>query len=334
MNLSDSILSAIDGELRHQISRLDTEDLQAFHKMLTYHMGWTGEVNVLGAGGKRIRPLLQLLITSACGGDWQSVLPAAAAIELVHNFSLVHDDIEDNSDMRRGRLTTWKKWGIPMAINTGDALFVISDLALMDLLNSISPDIVLRVADILHKSCLELTCGQYLDMEFENRNHLSINEYWVMIEGKTANLIGASCKIGAILGGANSHTTQLLADFGHLLGKAFQAQDDFLGIWGSDVVTGKSNRSDLLSGKKTLPILYGINGGREFHQRWQKGKIEADELPFLADLLIHEGAQEFTQEIIITLTNEAVLILRQCDLHGEAMDALFCLVEGLLGRNS
>src|SRR5215207_6847258 len=127
------LLSHIELELQGQISRLDNPRTKAFHEMLTYHMGWTGEGAGPEATGKRIRPLLLLLCTAACGASWQLALPAAASVELVHNFSLVHDDIQDNSDKRRGRPTTWVKWGMPMAINVGDTLFVMSNQAIMEL---------------------------------------------------------------------------------------------------------------------------------------------------------------------------------------------------------
>src|SRR6266487_468247 len=128
------LLSRIEVELQQQISRLDNPRSKAFHEMLTYHMGWTGEGAGPEATGKRIRPLMLLLCTAACGTDWPSALPAAAAVELVHNFSLVHDDIQDNSDKRRGRSTVWVKCGAPMAITAGDALFVMSSQAIMDLM--------------------------------------------------------------------------------------------------------------------------------------------------------------------------------------------------------
>jgi geranylgeranyl diphosphate synthase type I len=125
-----SLRSEIELELQKQVSRLDVPRTKPFHEMLTYHMGWTGEGAGPEATGKRIRPLMVLLCAAACGADWQSALPAAAAVELVHNFSLVHDDIQDTSDKRRGRTTTWVKWGAPMAINVGDALFVMSNQAM------------------------------------------------------------------------------------------------------------------------------------------------------------------------------------------------------------
>src|SRR5512139_3375822 len=134
-----TLLSQIEIELQRQVSRLDSARTKPFHEMLTYHMGWTGEGAGPEATGKRIRPVMLLLCTAACRSAssgtemWQPALPAAAALELVHNFSLVHDDIQDNSDKRRGRTTVWVKWGMPMGINVGDALFVMSNQAIIDL---------------------------------------------------------------------------------------------------------------------------------------------------------------------------------------------------------
>ncbi len=179
-----ALLSQIELELQRQVSRLDSPRSKAFHEMLSYHMGWTGEGAGPEATGKRIRPLLVLLCTAASGGDWQKALPAAAAVELVHNFSLVHDDIQDNSDRRRGRLTAWVKWGAPMAINAGDALFVISNQAIIDLKKDYPAEVIVRAAEILHNTCLELTRGQFLDMSYEERTDLGVDDYWPMVAEK------------------------------------------------------------------------------------------------------------------------------------------------------
>src|SRR5512135_2877561 len=138
------LLAQIESELQKQVARLDVPRTKPFHEMLTYHMGWTGEGAGPEATGKRIRPVMLLLCAAACGADWQSALPAAAAVELIHNFSLVHDDIQDNSDRRRGRPTAWVKWGAPMAINVGDALFVMSNQAIIDLKEKYPPDVVVK----------------------------------------------------------------------------------------------------------------------------------------------------------------------------------------------
>ncbi|HEX6036190.1 MAG TPA: polyprenyl synthetase family protein, partial [Anaerolineales bacterium] len=214
MNLKP-LLSSIEAELQRQISRLDAPRTKPFHEMLTYHMGWTGEEAGPDATGKRIRPLLVLLSTAACGTDWQSALPAAASVELVHNFSLVHDDIQDNSDKRRGRPTTWVKWGMPMAINVGDALFVMSNQAIVDLKENHPAEIVVRAAEILHNTCLDLTRGQFLDMSYEERNDLVVDDYWPMISGKTAALLSACCHIGALLGRGDETKQDAYRAFGH-----------------------------------------------------------------------------------------------------------------------
>jgi len=174
--LSASMLPTIEDELQRQVSRLDEAHTRLFHEMLTYHMGWTGEGAGPAATGKRIRPLLVLFTVAACEAEWLHAASAAAAVELVHNFSLVHDDIQDNSDKRRGRNTTWKIWGAPMAINVGDALFVMSNQAIMDLRDFYPADTIVKAATVLHDTCLDLTRGQFLDMSYEERNDLKVED--------------------------------------------------------------------------------------------------------------------------------------------------------------
>ena len=327
------LLDSIESELQRQIFRLDTPRTKSFHEMLTYHMGWTGEGAGPEATGKRIRPLLVLLCTAACGADWNSALPAAAAIELVHNFSLVHDDIQDNSDIRRGRPTTWVKWGMPMAINVGDALFVLSNQAIINLKRSHSAEIVVKAAEILHDTCLELTRGQFLDMSYEERNDLAVEDYWPMISGKTAALLSACCHIGALLGGADDAAKDAYRAFGHYLGLAFQVQDDILGIWGDEALTGKSVASDLIEGKNSLPVLAGLGANGKFAERWKQGPLRADEVQELARILANEGGYEAATDASRQMTDLALLSLREADPQGEAGDALFELTDRLLKRS-
>jgi geranylgeranyl diphosphate synthase type I len=333
------LLAALESELGRQISRLDVSRTEPFHEMLTYHMGWTGEGAGPEATGKRIRPLLLLLTCLASSGakgtdeTWQSALPAAAAVELVHNFSLVHDDIQDNSEKRRGRPTTWVKWGMPMAINVGDALFVMSNQAILDIKDHYPPQTVLRAAEILHNTCLELTRGQFLDMSYEERNDLAVGDYWPMISGKTAALLSASCHIGALLGGADEVGQDAYRAFGHYLGLAFQVQDDILGIWGDEVLTGKSAASDLIEGKNSLPILAGLGANGKFASRWKKGPIHVNEVQELARLLASEGGYETAVRAAQQMTDLAVMSLREADPQGEAGEALFDLTDKLLKRD-
>jgi geranylgeranyl diphosphate synthase, type I len=327
------LLSSIESELQKQVSRFDTPRTKPFHEMLTYHMGWTGEGAGPEATGKRIRPLLVLLSTSACGADWQPALPAAAAIELVHNFSLVHDDIQDNSDKRRGRPTTWVKWGMPMAINVGDTLFVMSNQAIIDIKKSYPAETVVKAAEILHNTCLELTRGQFLDMSYEERNDLSVEDYWPMIAGKTAALLSGCCHIGALLGGADEAQQDAYRAFGHYLGLAFQVQDDILGIWGDEALTGKSAASDLIEGKNSLPVLAGLGANGRFAARWKQGPIRASEVQELARVLASEGGYETATDAAKQMTDLALMSLREADPQGEAGDALFELADRLLKRD-
>lgn len=329
-----TFLPPVETELKRQVSRLDESHTRFFHEMVTYHMGWSGAGAGPEAQGKRIRPLLVLLTTASCEADWYPALPAAAAVELIHNFSLVHDDIQDNSDLRRGRPTVWKQWGVPQAINVGDALFVLANLAVLDLAPAYPLEIAFQAASLLQNACLDLTRGQFLDIAYETRNDLKLEDYWLMVGGKTAALLSTCCALGALLGGADEERRLAYRDFGHYLGLAFQAQDDLLGIWGDAALTGKSTESDLVAGKKSLPILYGLQKGGEFAQRWTQGAIRAEEVPALAEMLIREGARLYTQQVVDQMTDLALQSLRLADPQGEAAEALFELVDFLLNRQA
>jgi geranylgeranyl diphosphate synthase type I len=326
------LLPSIEIELQRQVARLDQPRTQPFHAMLTYHMGWTGEGAGPEATGKRIRPLMVLLTTAACGADWRPSLPAAAAVELVHNFSLVHDDIQDNSPKRRGRPTAWVRWGAPMAINVGDALFVLSNQAMLDLLTSHSAATVARAASILHDTCLDLTRGQFLDMSYEERQDLTVDDYWPMVGGKTAALLSACCHIGALLGGADEARQEAYRSFGYELGLAFQVQDDILGIWGDEALTGKSAASDLVEGKNSLPVLYGLSQNGKFAARWKQGPIQPEEVKLVAQWLVDEGGYDHAQNEAERWTARAIQNLEAAQPMGEAGRTLTGLANKLLKR--
>ncbi len=332
--ITEIILPAIETELQRQVARLDEARTRPFHEMLTYHMGWSGAGSGPEAQGKRLRPLLLLLTVAANGTDWLRAAPAAAAVELIHNFSLVHDDIQDNSGLRRGRETVWKKWGLAQGINAGDGLFVLANLAISDLEERFPADTILKVAKILHATCLDLTRGQFLDISYETRTDLPIEDYWPMVAGKTAALLSACTHIGAILGGADEAACEAYRDFGHYLGLAFQVRDDYLGIWGNSALTGKSNKSDLVAGKKSLPVLYGLEKAGAFAKRWQEGPIRGDEAASMSQKLTEEGAQLYTQEMSDQMTDLALKALRLANPQGDAGQALYDLAQRLLGRES
>ncbi len=329
------LLSHIELELQKQVSRLDQPRSKLFHEMLTYHMGWTGDGAGSEATGKRIRPLMVLLsyASTAPAAPLSAALPAAAAVELVHNFSLVHDDIQDNSPKRRGRDTVWVKWGAPMAINVGDALFVLSNQAMVDLKENYPAEIVVRAAEILHDTCLELTRGQFMDMSYEEKTNLTVEDYWPMVSGKTAALLSACCHIGSLLGGADDPKQEAYRSFGHYLGLAFQVQDDILGIWGDEAVTGKSAASDLVEGKNSLPVLAGLRANGRFAARWKQDPVQAEEVQELARILASEGGYESAIEAAKQMTDLALISLREADPQGEAGEALFELADKLLKRD-
>jgi geranylgeranyl diphosphate synthase type I len=331
---TEPLLPAIEAELQHQVARLDEPRTRPFYEMLTYHMGWSGEGAGMEAQGKRIRPLLVLLTTAACEANWKFALPAAACVELIHNFSLVHDDIQDKSALRRGRSTVWKNWGEAHAINAGDALFILAHLSLYELKGKFTADAALKVEAVIDRACLDLTRGQYLDMSYESQSGLTIQDYWPMVAGKTAALLSACTQVGAILGNADESTQEAYRDFGHYLGLAFQVHDDYLGIWGDSALTGKSTDSDLVTGKKSLPVLYGLGKDGPFARRRAEGPLSAEEVPALAEQLAREGAKAFTQETADQMTDLALQSLRQANPQAEAGEALFELANLLSNRQS
>jgi len=343
-NLNTRTLPAIEKELKRIVDRLDEPNTRQFHEMLAYHMGWSSEGIVAEATGKRIRPLLVLLTFAASrrisgktdtdGVGWELALPAAACIELIHNFSLVHDDIQDNSEMRRGRLTVWKKWDMPQAVNVGDALFILAHFALLEIQNAFPLEKAKQAGLIINEACLALSCGQFMDISYEKRNDLAVEDYWPMISGKTAALFSACTQLGATLAGADESTWESYRNFGHYLGLAFQVHDDYLGIWGDSALTGKSTESDLVAGKKTLPILYGLAKNRLFAKRWAEGPIQSDEVRNLSEQLAIEGVKLFTQEATDQMTDLAIQSLRAAEPQGEAGEALFELANLLLSRNT
>jgi geranylgeranyl diphosphate synthase, type I len=330
----DPLYTAIEDELLRVVARTRRPGLEEMYTMLAYHMGWEGEGAGPEARGKRIRPLLVLLSAAAAGGEWPRALPAAAAVELVHNFSLVHDDIQDQSPLRRGRATVWTKWGVAQAINIGDTLFTLAQIALLRLGETISVDVAQRGAAILQETCLALTQGQYMDISYESRGDLTLEAYWPMVSGKTAALLSACTQLGALAAQAGEPVIQAYGRFGRFLGLAFQALDDLLGIWGDAALTGKSTESDLLTGKKSLPVLYGLSLGGPFAARWGQGAITAEDVPRLAAQLEMEGGRRYTSERANELTDLALESLAEAFPQGEAGEALVELAKKLLQREA
>ena len=235
-------------------------DLQQFYGMARYHLGWA-DLDLQPAvsdAGKKLRPLLVIRCAEACGATAEAAAPAAAAVELLHNFTLVHDDIQDQSTHRRHRETVWHHWGPAAAINVGDALFAIAHDALYSLVEppaNVPADRVLALARDFDRTALRIVEGQHLDLSHEGEWEGGEAHYLAMIGGKTAAIIDFAARAGATIAGADADTVDLCGAFGLAVGLAFQIRDDILGIWAPQTVTGKPMADDLRRRKQSLPLI-------------------------------------------------------------------------------
>lgn len=246
-------------ELRRVVPAIEAHT--AFYGQLHYHLGWaTAEYQPADTpSGKRIRSAFCLMACELFAENFQPALSAAAAIELLHEFSLVHDDIEDGDRTRRHRPTLWTLVGQPQAINAGDGLFALAQLALFKSLEAgVAAERVLQAQKRLNETALALCIGQHLDMSFEKRDIVTPDEYIEMIGGKTAALLAFSGEAGALLGGADETDTRKFYELGEAMGLAFQMRDDMLGIWGDPAMTGKPVGADIRAKKKSLPVAYAL----------------------------------------------------------------------------
>ena len=336
-NITEQMLPAVEEMLKNCVNKDIPEIYSGVKEMMVYHFGWNKNGNDTSAQGKRIRPLMVLLSTALFQSNWKIALSAAAAVELLHNFSLIHDDIEDNSEVRRGRETVWRIWGVPQAINTGDAMFTLSQVCLLNQGKSVSADITLECVKLFNKTCVQLTGGQYLDMHFESKNAVSTEDYFHMISGKTAALLSASAELGAIIADTNPNNRLALRQFGKSLGLAFQIWDDWLGIWGDESKTGKSVSSDLINRKKTLPVLYALDQKKDFYQlvNHKEFILEATKVPIMISCLANDGAKDYTENLAQKYTNQAIQSIESLqNVNSDIQNSVLELTNKLLQRNN
>ncbi len=310
------------------------------YDMMRYHLGWIDKDGKpqTATAGKRLRPILCLLACQAVGGEWRQALPAASAVELVHNFSLIHDDIQDSSRERRGRATVWYIWGKPQAINVGDGMHALALSSLVRLEDGGVPHSnVVRAARILGEASLKLCEGQYLDISYENRLDIDINEYMEMIGCKTAALFRCSLEIGALLGSDDEQALTHLKMFGHYLGMTFQVHDDVLSIWGDEKTTGKPNTSDIEMKKKTLPIVYALEkvkgeDKKTLRDIYQKDTIEPADVATVLKILNRVDARGYVQDTSERFYRQALTELNATGLPEPAKDELKTIAAFLLKR--
>lgn len=325
-----AMIADTEAEILRVVDAVDSPTTRVLYDMVRYHLGLDG---TSGVSGKRLRPLLGLLAYSSITGTHQRALPGAAAVELGHNFSLVHDDIEDRDVERRHRAALWTVYGIGQAINTGDTLFVLSRLALYRLTElGFSDTRVLRLMRLYDDTCLALCEGQFLDIwASEHGDEMSVDGYFDMIGRKTAALISASIQAGALLATDDQTVIDAYRRFGWALGLSFQLNDDLLGIWGQEQVTGKEP-SDLAKHKKTLPVLYALeHAGAD--DRARLVAIDAtpeppdDEVAEARSILERAGARDYTRDEARRLRDEALGALDATGVvEGEARERLRELV--------
>ncbi len=302
---------------------------------LRYHMGWADEkLQPLDQqAGKRLRPIFCLLACETCGGDWQQAIPAAAAVELLHNFSLIHDDIEDGDTTRRGRPTVWALWGVPQALNAGDTMYALAYTALLHLTGrGVPAPTVIEAIRLFSATCMRLTEGQFLDMGFESQADVQPEMYLRMVAGKTAALLASSCAMGALIAGGTEAQRQFLHDFGHHLGLAFQIQDDVLGIWGDSRVTGKPVGADILRRKKTLPVVYGLQQSKPLRELLSRPDLTPEDAAQAAEWMDRAGCRDWAQERAAEQTTRALAALDGLNSDTPATNALRELALQLLER--
>jgi geranylgeranyl diphosphate synthase type I len=320
--------------LRKMVHRLDP----AIRLAVSYHLGWCDEhgIPTNTNGGKAVRPGLALMGARAAGAAAETALPGAVAVELVHNFSLVHDDLMDRDAERRHRATVWALWGDATAILAGDAMLSLAHEVLLD---AASPR-ARPAGAMISTATRELIRGQALDMAFENRHFVSLDECIDMARGKTAALMSASAAIGAVLAGAPVTVTNALATYGDQLGLVFQLIDDVLGIWGRPEITGKPVYSDLRSRKKTLPVTWVVeNGGPAGRElaAWladTSGGTSDGELADVAELVERGGGRTWAIEEAASRAALAEAAIAHVSPAAEHAEQLRALVHYLIDREA
>jgi geranylgeranyl diphosphate synthase type II len=290
---------------------------------------------ILQLGGKRLRPVLTLLSAEVFDADYKKALPAALAVEVFHNFSLIHDDIMDDAPLRRGKITVHEKWNINTGILSGDAMLILA----YQYFEQYEPTIFKSLVHLFSKTALEVCEGQQYDVDFETRDDVTIPEYLKMIEYKTAVLVATAMKMGAIIAETSAKNADLMYDFGINLGLAFQLQDDYLDAFGNPETFGKQVGGDIIENKKTYLYLKAI----EFAKPEEKAQLlhyfsirpedNLDKINAVKEIFNTTGASEATQIAIQDFTLKAFETLDKMNVSEDKKAILRAFGENLMGRN-
>ena len=300
---------------------LPTERLGGLYLPIEYGMS---------EGGKRLRPVLTLMACEAFGKSYEEAVKAGVALEMYHNFTLLHDDVMDNSDMRRGRPTVHRKWDANTAILSGDTMLTLATQLVMNVDNSILRDVL----DTFNQMSIDVFEGQQMDMDFESRDDVSLDEYMTMITGKTSALLGCAAKIGAIVAGCSKQDAESMYRFGVALGLAFQIQDDYLDVYGDEATFGKPIGGDILNNKKTFLMLSALKADEEASNLRQTMQMPASVAKINAVREIYDslGIPEICRKTIIEFSKEATDMIQSTSMCEEGKAMFKNLIENLVGR--
>ena len=299
-----------------------SQDGSFLYDMLRYYMGWADESGApaSASAGKAVRPTLCLFGCEAVGGSATQAIPAAVALELIHNFSLVHDDIQDEDETRRGRKTLWAVWGRPKALVAGNALRVAADSALHGIPET---ERAIAAASLLSEAYLEMIEGQYLDISFEGRHDIGMNDYLRMISRKTGALLRCSLNIGAAVGTDDAATIAAFRECGRALGYVFQIRDDALGVWGDERVTGKPVGSDIRRKKNSYPVVYSMENAegadaRLLSEIYAKAELGDADVSAVLGIMDRLGAREYAGDAAAEWADAALAALAAVELSPES----------------
>ena len=322
-------LEGYEKAIRAELQGLVSTNQSQLFGMMRYHMSWEDqEGGALSRDeGKRLRPLLCLLACEALGGDYERALPAAAAVELVHNFSLVHDDIQDGSPTRSNRPAVWWLWGASQAINAGDAFYALGRLAIFKLHERGLPyEKVLKAAQLLDEACLQLCEGQYLDIQFQSEFDTSMESYLRMVEGKTGALFRCALQCGALVASDAEPVIEAVGNAGMKLGYAFQIRNDWTNLWGA-ASNEQERASDLHNRKKSFPIVHALHKAQgkektELVSYLQRLRLQDEEVAKLISLLEAMDIKEESLQIANRYQLEAIAALEQTGFASPTLERL------------
>ena len=337
------MFSKYKSSVEHELHRVvpDSKNSETY-RLVRYHLGWIDQqgnaLDTFVTQGKALRPTLCLFACDALADDYSRALPAAVALELIHNFSLIHDDIQDQDVERRHQPTVWHLWGIPKALWSGNAMQCTGDLSLLGVsTQDVAPQTVLKVSEILTESYTEMIQGQVLDLQFESRTDITADEYLFMISCKTGALIRAGLEIGALLGTDDPETINAFAKFGEYLGRAFQIRDDYLGIWGDQATLGKATGNDIRRRKKSYPVVFALERSSghslaDLLRIYDQEELEETDVQRVLAVLDEVGSRENAQHLTEVAAAQALDALKPVTLPNWARKEAEELVDFLARR--